>query len=184
MSKVKVVIHRNEYTIAGEESQEDIVKVASFVDEKMNDLDQKANGTLAEYALATLTAVNISNSYFKLQDELAETKKIAEQLEGDTQKYMQACDEAKRNFQECKEENLAIQREKEELEHKLQFKEQEIAKIIQGQSSIDEEIDKRLSQKLSEAEAKYKDLESNFFDVQMENVRIKSELEKLRGQNK
>ena len=44
-----------------------------------------------------------------------------------------------------------------------------------------EEIQKGVQKKLAEAEARYKDLENNFFDLQMENIRIKSELEKLRG---
>ena len=53
------------------------------------------------------------------------------------------------------------------------------------------------NQKLAEADARregeeaanaatqqYKDMENNFFDLQMENIQLKSELEKLKNQRK
>ena len=47
-----------------------------------------------------------------------------------------------------------------------------------------QEIERGTQQKIKEARDKYRELENNFFDLQMENIKIKSELEKLRGENK
>ena len=62
--------------------------------------------------------------------------------------------------------------------------EKEIKKILQGQGSMRQEIERGTEQKIKEARDKYRELENNFFDLQMENIKIKSELEKLRGENK
>lgn len=180
-NKVTVNIFGQEYTISGDESQDRIIQVASWVDSKMREIEEAVGSSLPSSSLAVLSAVNIANEYFQCKDELEETKKISEQLEGDTQHYIQLWDEAKKNFLEYKEENIAIQNQKEQLMIKLQAKEKEIEKIIQGQGSIKEEIKKGIENQLKEAEEKYKDLENNFFDLQMENIRIKSELEKIRG---
>lgn len=180
-NRVTVNIFGQEYTISGDESQDRMIQVASWVDNKMREIEEATGNALPSSSMAVLSAVNIANEYFACKDELEETRKIAEQLEGDTQHYIQLWDEAKKNFLEYKEENAAIQKQKEQLTAKLQAKEKEVEKIIQGQGSIQEEIQKGIQTKLAEAEARYKDLENNFFDLQMENIRIKSELEKLRG---
>lgn len=183
-NKVTVNIFGQEYTISGEESQDRILQVASWVDSKMREIDEAVGNNLPTSALAVLSAVNIANEYFQCKDDLDENKKIAEQLEGDTQHYIQLWDEAKKNFLEYKDENIAIQKQKEQLILKLQAKEKEIEKIVAGQGSIQEEIQRGTEAKLKAAEVKYKDLENNFFDLQMENIRVKSELEKLRGKMK
>lgn len=183
-NKVTVNIFGQEYTIAGDESQDRIIQVASWVDSKMREIDEAVGGDLPTSSKAVLSAVNIANDYFQCKADLEETKKISEQLEGDTQHYIQLWDEAKKNYLEYKEENIAIQKQKEELVIQLQAKDKEIEKILQGQGSIKEEIQRGTEAQLKSAEAKYKDLENNFFDLQMENIRIKSELEKLRGKMK
>lgn len=183
-NKVTVNIFGQEYTISGEESQDRIIQVASWVDSKMREIDGAVGGNLPTSSKAVLSAVNIANEYFQCKADCEEAKKTAAQLEADTQHYIQLWDEAKKNFLEYKEENIAIQKQKEELVIKLQAKEKEIEKILQGQGSIKEEIQKGTEAQLKSAEAKYKDLENNFFDLQMENIRIKSELEKLRGKMK
>ncbi len=180
-NKVTVNIFGQEYTIAGVESQDKIIQVASWVDSKMREIDEAVGNSLPMSYLGVLSAVNIANEYFKEREELEEVKKISEQLEGDTQHYIQLWDEAKKNFMEYREENIAIQKQKEQLLIKLQVKEKEVDKIIQGQGSINEEIQRGIEENLKVAEERYKDLENNFFDLQMENIRIKSELEKLRG---
>lgn len=183
-NKVTVNIFGQEYTIAGEESQDRIIQVASWVDSKMREIEEAVGNALPISSMAVLSAVNIANELFQCKDELEETKKVSSQLEGDIQHYIQLWDESKKNFLEYKEENIEIQKEKEQLMIKLQAKDKEIEKILQGQGSIKEEIQKGTEAQLKSAEAKYKDLENNFFDLQMENIRIKSELEKLRGKMK
>ena len=171
-NKVTVNIFGQEYTIAGDESQDRIIQVASWVDSKMREIDEAVGGDLPTSSKAVLSAVNIANDYFQCKADLEETKKISEQLEGDTQHYIQLWDEAKKNFLEYKEENIAIQKQKEELVIQLQAKDKEIEKILQGQGSIKEEIQRGTEAQLKSAEAKYKDLENNFFDLQLSLIHI------------
>ncbi len=183
-NRVTVNIYGQEYTIAGDATQDKMIQVASWVDNKMREIDEAVGNSLPTTSLAVLSAVNIANEYFTVKEELDENKKITEQLEGDTQHYIQLWDEAKKNFIEYKEENAAIQKQKEQLTMKLAAKEKEGEKVMQAQSSIQEEIEKKVRVRLDEEKMRYKDLENNFFDLQMENIRIKSELEKLRGKMK
>lgn len=180
-NRVKINIFDQEYTISGKESQERILQVAAWVDSKMREIDEAVGGKFSQTYLAVLSSVNIANELFSLKDEFEVSKKIVEQLEGDTQHYIQLWDEAKKNFQDYKDENLAILKQKEDLQDKLYLKEKEVDRIMRGQDSINERVKKIAGEKIKEMEEKYKELENNFFDLQMENVRMKSELEKLRG---
>lgn len=180
MGKVTVNIYGQEYTIAGGDTQEKVIKVAAHVDSRMREIGDAVNA-LSTTDVAVLSAVNISNDYFTCKEKLQEVKAINEQLEGDTQHYIQLWDEAKKSFMEYKDENIAMQRQKELLVEKLNAKEKEVDRIVKGQGSLQEEIEKGTAEKLKEEEARFKELENNFFDLQMENIRIKSELEKLRG---
>lgn len=180
-NKVTVNIFGQEYTISGTESQERIVQVASWVDAKMKEIEEAVGKFLPTTSLAVLSSVNIANEMFQCKDELEARIKVAKQLEMDTQHYKQMWDEAKSNYLAIKDEAVRLQKEKEQLLIKLQAKEREIEKIIQGQGSIKEEIQKGTEAQIKATEAKYKDLENNFFDLQMENIRLKSENEKLRG---
>lgn len=178
-TKVSVNIYGQEYTISGEESQEKIIKVAAHVDSKMREIGGAVN-SLSTSGVAVLSSVNISEEYFTAVEKADELKQVNEQLEGDIQHYIQLWDEAKKNFEEAKENNTNLLSERDSLKAKLVAKDKEIDKILEGQGSMQEEIEKGIEGKLNDAEAKYKDLENNFFDLQMENIRIKSELEKLR----
>ena len=180
-NKVAVNIFGQEYIITGEEEQERIVQVASWVDSKMREIDEAVGNRLSSVSIAVLSSVNIANEYFQCKDKLDEADKKSSQLESDNLHYIQLWDEAKKSLLEYKEENIKFQKQKEDLALTIQAKDQEIEKLLQGQGTIKEEIQKGTEAQLKAAEAKYKDLENNFFDLQMENIRIKSELEKLRG---
>ena len=83
-NRVTVNIFGQEYTISGDESQDRMIQVASWVDNKMREIEEATGNALPSSSMAVLSAVNIANEYFACKDELEETKKIAEQLEGDT----------------------------------------------------------------------------------------------------
>lgn len=180
-NRVTVNIFGQEYTIAGSESQERIIQVANWVDNKMKEIEEAVGKSLPTTSLAVLSAVNIANEVFQCKDEIEARTKVAKQLEEDTQHYMKLWDETKASFVECKNRVAQLQEENENLLSKLKAKDVEIDRIIQGQGSIKEEIQKSTEAQRKEAEARYKDLENNFFDLQMENIRLKSENEKLRG---
>lgn len=181
-NKVTVNIFGQEYTIAGEESPEKIVQIASWVDQKMREIDELVGSKLPTSSLAVLSAINVAKDYFELKKDSKDSEKLAEQHLLDAERYMNLWEETKKSFQEFQEGIGNLKEENRKLQEKLELKEKEVQKIIQGQGSIKEEIEKGTQQKMKEAKDKYRELENNFFDLQMENIKIKSELEKLRGE--
>lgn len=146
-NKVKIRIYGQEYTIVGERSQDEIIKAAQYVDERMQFIGRNSNlGSTT--SLAVLSAVNIADEIFAIRDELEQLRTLNSQLEADAQKYVNLWDEAKKN-------------------------------VIQYRNEI-EDLRQKASDdsQLKEIQRRYKELESSFFDLQMENVQLKSRLDK------
>lgn len=69
-NKVNVKIYGQEYTIAGDKPREHIIKVADYVDNKMNQI-AKALPTGSASSLAVLTAINSADEYFSAMDRIS-----------------------------------------------------------------------------------------------------------------
>ena len=146
-NKVKIRIYGQEYTIVGERSQDEIIKAAQYVDERMQFIGRNSNlGSTT--SLAVLSAVNIADEIFSIKEELEHLRTLNAQLEADAKKYVDLWDDAKKN-------------------------------VIQYRNEI-EDLRKKASDdsQLREIQRRYKELESSFFDLQMENVQLKSRLDK------
>lgn len=146
-NKVKIRIYGQEYTIVGERSQDEIIKAAQYVDERMQFIGRNSNlGSTT--SLAVLSAVNIADEIFSIKEELEQLRTLNAQLEADAKKYVDLWDDAKKN-------------------------------VIQYRNEI-EDLRKKASDdsQLREIQRRYRELESSFFDLQMENVQLKSRLDK------
>lgn len=146
-NKVKIRIYGQEYTIVGERSQDEIIKAAQYVDERMQFIGRNSNlGSTT--SLAVLSAVNIADEIFSIKEELEQLRTLNAQLEADAKKYVDLWDDAKKN-------------------------------VIQYRNEIEDLRKKALDDsQLREIQGRYKELESSFFDLQMENVQLKSRLDK------
>ena len=151
--KACVRIYGQDYTISGERDEKTIIKIAAYVDEKMREISKYFTAG-PQGSLAVLAAVNIADEYFEAKTKISELEAKARQTEKDSEHYMKMWDEAKRSFMQYKEEAAAAAAEKQRCEEKY----------------------RQLEEKCSE-------FESSFFDIQMENIRLKSELEKSRKQD-
>ena len=144
-----VRIYGQDYTISGERDEETIREIAAYVDEKMREISKYFTGG-APGSLAVLAAVNIADEYFDAKSEIAALEAKAHQTEKDSEHYMKMWDEAKKSFMQYKEE---------------------AAKSAEDRKQSDE--------KYRKLEEKCNEFENSYFDLQMENVRLKNELEKL-----
>ena len=144
-----VRIYGQDYTISGERDEKTIREIAAYVDEKMREISKYFTGG-APGSLAVLAAVNIADEYFDAKSEIAALEAKAHQTEKDSEHYMKMWDEAKKSFMQYKEE---------------------AAKSAEDRKQSDEKY-RKLEEKCSE-------FENSYFDLQMENVRLKNELEKL-----
>lgn len=178
-NKVSVKIYGQEYVISGEKPREQIVKVAAYVDGRMHEIASAAS-SCSVTDLAVLSAVNIADESFDSKDEVEELKKLNVQLEKDAQHYVQLWDEAKKNFIQYKEETQSVMQRSEELQKEVAAKEREILELKDAGKQAAEEIREHSKEEVAEAEAKCKELENSFFDLQMENLQLKKELETYR----
>lgn len=175
-NKVSVKIYGQEYVISGEKNREQIVKVAAYVDNRMHEIAGAAPSCSVS-DLAVLSAVNIADESFESRDEVEELKKLNVQLEKDAQHYVQLWDEAKKNFVDYKEETQGIIQQKDELAKEIAARERDMQALKKEHEKAKDEIKQRCQTAIDEAEAKCKELENSFFDLQMENLQMKKELE-------
>ncbi|MDR0569938.1 MAG: cell division protein ZapA [Clostridiales Family XIII bacterium] len=199
MEKVQVKIYGQEHIISGDKTREHIERVAAYVDERMKQLSNGfPSGSVSE--LASLAAVNITDEMFASEERLGELRARNEQLEGDTQHYIQLWEEAKKSFLQYKEESQkaweekaalqsgynevsaeadALMNEVKELKSRLQVLEQK-NDLLSAKLSAHEEGASSSVDYIRELETKTKELERNYFDLQMENTRLKGEVERYR----
>ena len=77
-NRVLVKINGQEYPIVGAEPKEYLLKVSSFVDDKMGVI-AKSNENLSTSMIAVLTSINIADQYLKTKANFDELKKELEQ---------------------------------------------------------------------------------------------------------
>ena len=181
-NKVKVKIYGQEYVIAGEKTKEEIIQVAAHVDMKMQEVTEaaKAAGVVPSNR-AVLSAVNIASEYFQVLEEMEELKRMNIQLEKDAQHYVQLWDESKKNYMDYKEETQAIVLQKDELLNQLRQKDADIQNLMQAAETAKTQAKSSMDEVVKEIEGKCKELENSFFDLQMENLQLKKELEKYKN---
>ena len=152
-NRVKVRIYGQDYIISGERDEEIIRQIASYVDGRIREVSKYFSGNV-QGSLAILAAVNITDELFETREKIAALTEAKDQVEKDAQHYLKMWDEAKKSFMQYKEEAANAAAERQKCEEKY----------------------RQLEEKCSE-------FESSFFDIQMENIRLKSELEKSRKTN-
>ncbi|MGI6152427.1 MAG: cell division protein ZapA [Christensenellaceae bacterium] len=88
MEKIKTVVNiaGKEYTIIGTDSEEFMHRVALRVNSKYEEL-RKSNPDLNNVQLSMLTALNVSEDYLKLHDEVEGLKKELEEARQELEKY-------------------------------------------------------------------------------------------------
>ncbi|NCB41182.1 MAG: cell division protein ZapA [Clostridia bacterium] len=196
---VAVRIFGQEYSISGEMSREHIIRVADFVNGKMNEVAAVLpEGSFS--SIAVLAAVNIGDEFFKQEDEMLQLRLKNQDLEKDAQHYVRLWDEVKSNFAQYKEDMAGSIEQREEARREFQEKDKEVSALVAACDEAErhnqvlrqrvEELSNELLRKdnsqeenegiIKELETKCRDIESSFFDIQMENIHLKNELENLK----
>lgn len=196
-SRVTVKIHGQEYTIAGSSSDDQIVLVANHVDTLMGQIAKSAP-SLPSKSVAILTAVNIANDYFTANDRISVMDSEITELKKDAAHYIQLWEDAKASFKQYKEDAQNSIEQLQELQRIFNMKNVELNKAKEALEDMtaryqetkamleEERANNHDSQQAALADAdetlkKYKELENSFFDIQMENIQLKNELDNLRN---
>lgn len=152
-TRVKVRIYGQDYTIAGDRDEETIKAIAACVDEKMREVGRNYASN-AQGSLAVLAAINMADELFSAREQIDELTAAKEQMEKDAQHYMNMWDEAKKSFLQYKESAARTGEEKRAAEERY----------------------RQLEEKCTE-------FENSFFDIQMENLKLKQEIDRYRRTN-
>lgn len=153
-SKASVKIYGREYNISGDKSEEEICHIADYVDKKMRLINRVA-GDSAAGSIAILSAVNIAEEYFDALDEIEAVKSEKMKIENEAKYYQKMWEDTEKKFQQYKED---------------------VSNFKKMRASSEES--------LKELQAKCSEYENSFFDLQMENIQLKSEIEKLKNGEK
>lgn len=181
-NKVKVKIFGQEYVISGERAREEIVQVAAHVDTKMQEIADAARGSSFITAnLGVLAAVNIASDFFQALEALDEQRRLNIQLEKDAQHYVQLWDESKKVYHEYKEETQAVVLQRDELLDRIRLQEEENKDLKAAVEAARLQTQTNMDAVVREVEQKCRELENSFFDLQMENLQLKKELERYRN---
>ncbi|MCI5697577.1 MAG: cell division protein ZapA [Clostridiales bacterium] len=148
-NRVTVKIYGQEYTVADTKSEEEIRELAEYVDSRMRKL-ARAAGDMSVGSVAVLTAMVIADELSQAKKEKEIAEQAKAQSESDAKYYLKMWDDSKQSF--------------------LQYKDS--VNQMADKSKVDDKA-------LEELKQKCKEYESTCFDLQMENIQLKSKLEKM-----
>jgi len=196
---VNVIIYGQEYTISGEMPRDYILKIADHLDSKMKEVGEGSSEPYSK--IAVLAGMLVADEYFK-SHEKADTLSVRNvTLEQTSDKYEKLWGEVKLNFAQYKEEMKSVSAVKDKLQALADEKDAEAKSLAQDlaqEQKFNQELRNRMEELLAkektnqglspevqkhieELENKCRDIESSFFDIQMENIHLKNEIETLRG---
>jgi cell division protein ZapA len=198
-SKVTVRIYGQDYTITGEKSQAYIERVAQHVDEVMSAISEAVGGASVS-SLAVLTAVNIADEFFMQKTKQGDFDGEKERLRVEAEHNAQLLEKTRKELQQYRRENEdsaedksrteAILEEKsadnERLTKQLEELERRIFELTEKNANLSERLNIRTegqavsSEQSRELEDRLKEVEGNYFELQMENIRLKGDLDRYR----
>jgi cell division protein ZapA len=197
--RVNVKIFGVDYVLSGDSKREEILNIASYVDGKMQEISDKAIGASLSQ-IAVLTSINTAEDLFKLKESYTDLEQENQRLTKDTMHYVKLWDEAKNSFMQYKEDANSSVEQVEEMRNKLEEKNIEMQGALRRQEEMQADFDE-LSEKYNEILSqtrltkdsnesatqeiidlaeKCKEMENSFFDLQMENIQLKGELDRYK----
>lgn len=167
-NKVLIKINGQEYPIAGTEPKEYLLKVGSFVDEKMEEVAM-GNSRLSTSMIAVLTSINIADQFLKLKDE-------HERLQNQSVAPLNELDKVKEELQ-------LVLKQLDEKEAACTVMEEELTRIMSQHQSHHEDYEVTKQQleikdmDLKKAEEIINDLQNKLFENQIKLVEARKQLE-------
>ena len=149
-NRADVIICGNSYILSSEKSVERIKDIAKFVDDEMRRTSRALNAN-PNYKTAVLTALNIAEKLMDNTDMMLKLQTENHQLDNDVKHYITLWEQSKKQVTDLKTQMTS-----------------EVDK--QAQTSEETRI---LQDKLAEMETAY-------FDLQMENVNLKNEIKSMK----
>lgn len=154
--KADVTICGNDYVLSGDKSEDKIKEIAKYVDDELRHTSKMLNSN-PNYRSAVLTAINLAEKLMDNSDLLLKLQTENHQLDNDVKHYISLWEDAKLQVSDLKDKMTTAS-----------------------------DMNVQESEKYKALEVKCSELESAYFDLQMENTNLKNEirnLQKFRGEN-
>jgi cell division protein ZapA len=169
MNIVTVKINGVGYNLRGEENDEYLHKVASYVDKKIKNI-AGGNPKLSITDAAVLTAVNVVDDLFKCDTAYSELIKKVDELENDEKTLMNKLDSLKKQIEGLEMEKVELNQKIRTLQATSTVKEKdEKIEILTQENSILQETTKQQLKENVEIKAKNKELK---FQLQSAKYKI------------
>ena len=152
-NRADVIICGNSYVLSSEKSVERIKDIAKFVDDEMRRTSRAINAN-PNYKTAVLTSLNIAEKLMDNTDMMLKLQTENHQLDSDVKHYIGLWEQAKKQIADLKSQ---------------------MTTEVDKQAQSTEEY-RMMQDKLSEMETAY-------FDLQMENVNLKNEIKSMKRLN-
>lgn len=184
MNMITVKINGLEYNLKGDECNDYLQKVASYVDKKMEDL-MNNNDKLSVSASAVLTALNSVDEMFKMQAKYKELLEGVKYFEKDQQGLKEQIEYLKKQIKHLEEYNNELQNKLNSTEitekHEDTTKNEEIIDNLKEQIVILEEsaksyIEDKNRYKLENKELKFQLHSAKYKLIDLENKLIENQI--------
>ena len=149
-NRADVIICGNSYVLSSDKSVERIKDIAKFVDDEMRRTSRAINAN-PNYKTAVLTSLNIAEKLMDNTDMMLKLQTENHQLDSDVKHYIALWEQAKKQINDLKSQ---------------------MTTEVDKQAQSTEEY-RMLQDKLAE-------MESAYFDLQMENVNLKNEIKSMK----
>jgi len=200
VNKVTVKIYGQEYTFASTKPKERMISIAGHVDEVLRGLvDQGADGSISR--LAMLAAINVTEQLFESRDAFTANDREKAELKKEISHFQQLWEEAKRSHLQYKDDAKELHDQKDGLQEKLNSKTIEVDNLFRNaeeRERVIRQLENELeaaneklrnysdqseegSEQIRELKEKLKEIEGNYFELQMENIQMKGDLERYRN---
>lgn len=173
MNKVCIKINGHEYNMCGSETKEHMIRIGSFVDEKMQEVI-RSNHRLSTAMAAVLTSLNIANELFKKNDEL---DSIASKIKGPFEDLEAAQTVVEKMGESIDEKQQTIERLETEIstyDEKLKQYQLEVQQLQQEKQQLLDQMQEK-EKKVLEAEEIVTDFQNRLYQLQMKVVHLEKE---------
>lgn len=174
--RVSVTIYGQNYVVSGGD-EERTVEVAAYVDDSMSKIGEVVNGSISD--IAVLAALNITDAFFSYKESMRDAERNLDAIEAEKKRYAALWEEAKVSLQRYKEESRKFADKRDEMQAGLTDKDNEIEEYKRKISELEKKLENSACVVDDSVDERIRELESDCFDLEMENVRLKSELSKL-----
>lgn len=114
-NKVKITIDGKTFTLMGQESEEHMQDVASYIDTKMQEIRQNSKAVANDTSLAyVLTSINVADEYFKNLEHNFALQKMIEILRSEILTQKECMEDMEKEIEQLERENHKLQRKLEE----------------------------------------------------------------------